>query len=188
MLCKVFRMNKKAIISRANLTNGDEAKNLIIYVSVHHGNTLRIAEAMAEVLDAELAKPQDVNMKFLSRYNLIGFGSGIYHHKHHRRLLNFVDELPHLKNKRAFIFSTSGIKKMRLINDFGKLLREKLLKKGVNIIGEFSCRGFDTYGYFKLIGGINKSRPDEMDIEQAKKFAWNLKKETMLVTQEARVL
>ena len=115
----------------------------------------------------------DINT--LSRYDLIGFGSGIYYHKHHGSLLNLVERLPDLKGKKAFIFSTSGVSKLWHFSDFHKPLREKLLEKGFDIIGEFDCRGWDTVGPFKLIGGISKGRPNEEDLEQAMSFARRLK-------------
>lgn len=55
------------------------------------------------------------------------------------------------------------------------LLKEKLLEKRFNVIGEFFCKGFDTWGPFKIIGGINRGRPNEQDLEKAKKFANDLK-------------
>lgn len=149
-------------------------KTLIIYISIHHGNTEKIAEAMAEVLDAKLVKPREVGTTTLSKYDLIGFGSGIYYHKHHKGLLDLIGRLPDLKRKKAFIFSTSGVRKMPVFNNFDKQLKKKLLEKGFNIIGEFSCRGFDTAGPFKLIGGISKDRPNEKDLEQARNFTQDL--------------
>ncbi|WP_305153276.1 hypothetical protein [uncultured Dubosiella sp.] len=35
------------------------------------------------------------------------------------------------------------------------------------MIGAFGCRGFDTFGPFKWIGGIAKGRPDQKDVENA---------------------
>ena len=149
-------------------------KTVIIYISIHHGNTERIAKAMAEILTSELLEPHEVDVNALSKYDLIGFGSGIYSQKHHKALLNLVDKLPKAENKKAFIFSTSGMRKMRLFNKFGRPLKEKLLEKGFDIIGEFSCRGFDTVWPFKLIGGIGKGRPNKEDLQQAKNFAKDL--------------
>lgn len=110
-------------------------------------------------------------------YDLIGFGSGIYYHKHHKSLLNLADKLPVVKNKKAFIFSTSGVKQGGFFNRFDRPLKEKLLEKGFDIIGEFSCRGFDTVGPFKLVGGISKGRPNEKDFKKAENFARGLKNE-----------
>ncbi|MCK4358430.1 MAG: flavodoxin family protein [Candidatus Cloacimonetes bacterium] len=145
-------------------------KTLLIYVSIHHGNTEKIAKVMAKVLNAKLVKPNEIDINELSKYDLIGFGSGIYGGKHHKVLLNFVDKLFQGQNKKAFIFSTSGTNK-----DYNKSLKEKLLEKGFDIVGEFSCKGFDTWGPFKIVGGINRGRPNEQDLKKARKFAEELK-------------
>jgi flavodoxin len=147
---------------------------LIICISIHHGNTEKIAKAMAEVLNAEIIKPNEVDTNELSKYDLIGFGSGIYFGKHHKSLLNLADKLPIMKNKKAFIFSTSGMKQGGLFNRFDRALKEKLIERGFNIIGNFSCLGFDTSGPFKFIGGIAKGRPNEKDLEKARNFACEL--------------
>jgi flavodoxin len=146
-------------------------KTLILYVSVHHGNTEKIAKVMANILDADLLQVKQASASMLEQYDLIGFGSGIYFGKHHESLLDFVDKLPMLRNKKAFIFSTSGLRKIRFIHDFDKPLKEKLRQKGFDIISEFSCRGLDTYRATKLVGGINKGRPNAKDLNQAEDFA-----------------
>jgi flavodoxin len=146
-------------------------KALIIYISVHHGNTEKVAKVIANILDADLLQVEQADASMLEQYDLIGFGSGIYFGKHHESLLDFVDKLPMLRNKKVFIFSTSGLRKIRFIHDFDKPLKEKLQQKGFDIIGEFSCRGLDTYRATKLVGGINKGRPNAKDLKQAEDFA-----------------
>ncbi|MEA2098104.1 MAG: flavodoxin family protein [Patescibacteria group bacterium] len=146
-------------------------KTLIIYASIHNGNTEKIAIAISKTLDAKLIKPNEIEINKLSEYDLIGFGSGIYFGRHHKSLLDFVSKLQSQNNKKAFIFSTRGIFPMSVCH---KILKRQLLRKGFNIIGEFSCKGFDDYGPFKLIGGINKNKPDEKDLDNAKKFAIEL--------------
>jgi flavodoxin len=56
-----------------------------------------------------------------------------------------------------------------------KWLNEKLSKKGFEVLDDFVCKGLDTYGPLKLVGGHNKGQPNEEDLENAKKFANNLK-------------
>jgi flavodoxin len=150
-------------------------KTLIIYISVHHGNTERIAKAMANTLDAALLEVKQTDARMLEQYDLIGFGSGIYFGKHHGSLLDFVDRLPVLRNKKAFIFSTSGLRKIAFVHDFDKPLRKNLQRKGFDIIGRFSCRGLDTYRATKLVGGVNKGRPNAEDLRQAEDFAGGLR-------------
>jgi flavodoxin len=50
-------------------------KALIICESVHHGNTKKVAEAFAGVLNATVKKPGEVDPAALAQYDLIGFGS-----------------------------------------------------------------------------------------------------------------
>ena len=150
-------------------------KALIIYISVHHGNTEKVAKVMANILDADLLKVKQVNVIMLEQYDLIGFGSGIYVGKHHKSLLDFVDKLPVIRNKKAFIFSTSGLRRIRFIHNFDEPLKEKLQRKGFDIIGEFSCRGFDTSWAAMIVGGINRDRPNAKDLKQAEDFARGLK-------------
>jgi flavodoxin len=148
-------------------------KKILIYFSYHHNNTEKIAQIMANVLEADLTTPLDINSTTLSTYELVGFGSGIYFGKHHKNLLNLVDSLPQTNNQKAFIISTSGQEGRS--EKFHKPLREKLLSKGYSIIGEFNCPGYDTYALTKLVGGIKKGHPNQQDLEKATAFAINIK-------------
>jgi len=150
-------------------------KALMIYISVHHGNTEKVAGTMANILNADLVLVKQADAIMLERYDLVGFGSGIYFGKHHESLLDFVDKLPVVGNKKAFIFSTSGLRKMPLVHDFDNPLRKKLQRKGFDIVAEFSCRGLDTYRAAGLVGGVNKGRPNAEDLKQAENFARGLK-------------
>ena len=38
------------------------------------------------------------------------------------------------------------------------------------ILGTFSCRGYDTFGPFKLISGMAKGHPDADDLQRARAF------------------
>lgn len=129
---------------------------------------------MASALNAQLVNLKEADTPALADYDLIGFGSGIYWGKHDRRILDLVDNLPLQNNKKAFVFSTSGLNEGRVLNNFNKRLKRKLREKGFTIIGDFSCRGFDTLGPLILIGGIHKGRPNENDLEAAADFAKGL--------------
>ena len=37
-------------------------------------------------------------------------------------------------------------------------------------LGEYGCKGFDTFGPFKLVGGIQKGHPTEEEIQGAVDF------------------
>ena len=53
-------------------------KALVIVISIHHNNTVKIGNAIAKVLGAEIKNPQDVKPNETADYDLIGFRSGIY--------------------------------------------------------------------------------------------------------------
>ncbi|NPD90495.1 MAG: flavodoxin [Asgard group archaeon] len=149
-----------------------QKKSLLIVFSYHHKNTEKIANVIAKVLEAEIKIPQQVNLEELQEYSLIGFGSGIYSEKHHKTILDLVDNLPQTTNKKAFIFSTSA-----MIDNTTKhkTLRKKLGSKGYKIVDEFSCKGFNTNSFMKYFGGMNKGRPNEKDLKHAEEFALGLK-------------
>ncbi|HUL61858.1 MAG TPA: flavodoxin family protein, partial [Methanocella sp.] len=133
--------------------------------------TERVARAMAEVMGAKLALPEDVSPASLAEYDLVGFGSGIYFMRHHKTIRALVDRLP-ATSKDAFVFSTSG--DPRNLN--GALVRQ-LEKKSFRIRGSFACTGWDTFGPYKLVGGLQKGHPDEKDLENARAFARGLVKQ-----------
>lgn len=144
---------------------------IIIYASIHHGNTKKIAEAIHSQLGGRLINFTEVKKEDIVNADLIGFGSGIYMVKFHTALLGFIKSLPFMENKKCFIFSTAGIRKNIFLNKGNKSAKKILKNKGFEIVGEFDCLGHDTYGPLKLIGGINKGRPNEKDLEDARKFA-----------------
>jgi flavodoxin len=148
-------------------------KALIICFSYHHKNTEKLASVFGKSLDAEVKAPSDVDPTLVSDFDLVGFGSGISFGKHYKVLLEFADKLSQVTNKKAFIFSTSG--QPNNGPKFHKKLREALQSKGFNIVGEFNCTGFDTYGALKIFGGIQKGHPNDEDLKQAETFAQSLK-------------
>ena len=146
-------------------------KTLIVYASVHHQNTEKVAKVMAEELGADLVSIGQVQPDTLKAYDLIGFGSGIYGGKFHKTLLQFVEGLPTFTGEQAFIFSTRGGRE----GHGPAALKQMLVNGGFSITGEFSCKGWDTVGPLKLFGGINKGRPNAEDAEDARVFARGLK-------------
>ena len=154
-------------------------KSLLVLFSYHHNNTEKIANVFAKVLDAQIKTPQQINPEELQEYSLIGFGSGIYGQKHDKALLDLADKLPQVANRKAFIFSTSGVTRKfaidHSIDDPHSPLREKLQSKGYMIVDEFNCAGFNTNSFLKLLGGKNRGRPNAEDLKHAEEFAQNLK-------------
>lgn len=141
-------------------------KSLIIYESVHHGNTEKVAKAMAEILKSDILNVNDVNDAIIEGYDLVGFGSGIYYSNLHEDIIGLIDSIKPVHNKRAFVFSTSGQGRKQ----YNEVVEEKLRKKNFQLVGSFVCKGYDTYGPFEMVGGIAQGRPNERDLEKAREF------------------
>lgn len=148
-------------------------KTIIFYRSAYKGNTLKIAQKIAEVLGAELMSIDSNPSVDLSEYDLIGFGSAIHFAAHDIHLQRFAEQ-QNLKNKNVFIFSTRC---RPYLGGYHKALRKIIKGRGGIIVGEFSCRGYDRTGPWVLMDGYNKARPDGRDVFRAGLFAEKLRRE-----------
>lgn len=144
-------------------------KKAIVYYSKHHNNTKKVLDAISQKFDVTLIDAANTSDKDLSDYDLIGFASGIYYSKFHKSVLNYArNNLP--LNKKVFFIYTYGAKK----DGYTKAIKEIVLRNKAEIIGEYGCYGFNTFGPFKLIGGIAKGHPDNEEISEAIKFYENI--------------
>ena len=167
-------------------------RSLIVVYSFHHHNTEKIAKVFAQVLDAQIRTPRQIEPEELLEYDLVGFGSGIYSDQHHRSLLDLADRLPEAANRKAFVFSTSGAPAFALegahleeyIEQAHSPLREKLRSKGYLIVGDFMCPGYNTNRFLRAFGGLNKGRPNAQDLKRAEEFAQRLMLNTSDATSE----
>jgi flavodoxin len=144
----------------------------IVYYSRHHDNTRRIAEAMAPEINAELLSVDAAVQKDLGKFDLIGLGSGIYFGRHHPTLYEFVRKMKDMPTH-CFVFSTAGLASLRPVWHW-RLVRF-LRKRGVTVVGDFCCPGWDTVGPLRFIGGIHRKRPNVDDIRRAAEFARRLR-------------
>ncbi|MEU9720912.1 flavodoxin domain-containing protein [Streptomyces sp. NPDC047976] len=138
-----------------------------------HGNTRRVADAMARVLGAAVVSPGEADLAELAAADLVGFGSGVYLGRLHPALTELVRALPGARG-RAFVFATSGLPEPRPALYTRPLVR-RLAGKGFRVEGSFTCRALDTWGPFGLVGGINRQRPDAGDLAAARAFAERLR-------------
>lgn len=140
-------------------------KTAVVYYSKHHGNTKKVLDAIAKKYEITLIDVLEQPNVDLSGYDRIGFASGIYYSKFHKTLLKFAEEhMP--EGKETFFVYTYGAKK----EGYTKAITEAVKKHHAKIMGEFGCFGFNTFGPFKLIGGIAKGHPDQKDYDDAVKF------------------
>ena len=144
-------------------------KTAIIYYSKHHGNTKKLIDAIAAQHDVTAIDATEVKTADLSGYDMVGFASGIYYSKFHKSVLEFAEQnLP--DGKPVFFLYTYGAEK----KGYTKAITEAVSKHNAQIVGEYGCFGFNTFGPFKLIGGIAKGHPDQADLDGAVKFYTSL--------------
>lgn len=148
-------------------------KTAIIYYSKHHENTKQLLDAIQksssdEITLIDVTTTASAN---LEAYDLIGFASGIYYSKFEKRVLQFAKNYTP-NGKDVFFLYTYGAEKA----GYTKAIREALSGTNANILGEYGCFGFNTFGPFKLIGGIAKNHPNNTEIRNAISFYKNLYK------------
>lgn len=142
-------------------------KTAIVYYSRHHENTKKLLDAIkkASADDITLIDVTANSTASLEGYDRIGFASGIYYSKFDKRVLEFAKaHTP--QGKDVFFIYTYSAKRA----GYTKAIREALAGKDANILGEFSCPGFNTFGPFRLIGGIAKNHPNDSDLKKAISF------------------
>ena len=140
-------------------------KTAIVYESTHHQNTLKLVQAIREKFPVDVIDVTETESADLTGYDLIGFAAGIAYGKFYPAIEKFAARcLP--AGKRVFFLYTCG----RDSKSYLASMRETAARKDCQVLGAYSCRGFDTFGPFKLVGGINKGRPNEEDIAGAVRF------------------
>ena len=140
-------------------------KTAICCYSRHHGNTRKVLEEMAREGQIDLIDVTIRQAVRLEDYDCVGFASGIYFGKLHASVLDFARQyLP--QGKPVFFVYTYGLHK----GTGAKALLEIAKEKNCPVLGEFSCKGYDTFGPFRLTGGIAKGHPDAKDLEAARAF------------------
>ena len=101
----------------------------------------------------------------LEEYDCVGLASGIYGFEFHKAVTAFARQyLP--EGKPVFFVCTYGALRGAGAKELESLARER----GCPVLGTFGCKGYDTFGPFRLVGGIAKGHPDEQDLKNAREF------------------
>lgn len=140
-------------------------KTVVCYYSRHHGNTLKVLEAMSAEGDMELIDVTTRQSVRLEGYDCIGFASGIYGFEFQKAVVEFARQYLPQGKPVFFVYTYGGAK-----GTGAKAVAEIAREKNCTVLGEFSCKGYDTFGPFKLVGGIAKGHPDRQDLENARAF------------------
>ena len=140
-------------------------KTAIIYASKHHGSTRKLVEAIAAKFDIVQINAEEQQRVDLNEYDLIGFASGIDFGTFYPSVEQALkDNLP--DHKKVFFLYTCA----KINNRFTKNVKQVAIAKNAEILGEYGCRGYNTYGPWKLIGGMNKNHPSVKELDEAVKF------------------
>ena len=140
-------------------------KTAVCYYSRHHGNTRKVLEAMAKEGEIHLIDVTVCREVRLEDYDCVGLASGIYGFEASQTLVDFARR--HLPQGKPvfFVYTYGGAK-----GTGAKRLAEAAREKGCPVLGEFGCKGYDTFGPFRLVGGIAKGHPDQRDLDNAIRF------------------
>ncbi|AGM23422.1 MULTISPECIES: flavodoxin [Fusobacterium] len=146
-------------------------KICIIYDSKHNMNTEKLVLSLKETYnDVDIIKVNNFDISTINNYQKVGLASGIYWGKFSKNIEDLLNKILDSDIKNLFFIYTSGVGKVR----YEKKLIKKLEEKNKICLGMFSCKGFDNYGPFKLIGGINKGKPNDKDTQNLINFFKNI--------------
>ncbi len=140
-------------------------RTAIVYYSQHHGNTKKLLDAIASREEVTLINVVEDKDADIAAFDRIGFASGIYYRSFARQILAYAEKnLP--EGKDVFFLNTCGAPAGVYFNAIRRITEAKHCRE----LGSYQCRGYDTYGPFKLVGGIAKGHPSEEEINGAVAF------------------
>ncbi len=139
----------------------DIKRTVIIYESIHHKNTEKVINHIAEKLPIKILKLKDVDTLDLKEFDLIILASGIYYNQVHAGIMKWLKSLD-ITDKEIGIIYTCGFRYVDYSNKLGKYI----LRNGGKYIGNSWCRGYDTYSFLSKIGGIAKNHPNIQDLNK----------------------
>lgn len=165
-------------------------KILITYFT-QSGNTKKLAESIFEGClneDTELKPIDEIDLQSLKNYDLVFLGSGIYASRVHKSLGKLINQDQELPTNFAFFCSHASLDSYQ---DGFKVVKRKIGESS-SIIAEFDCCG-DNIGVPEAMRNAMleklppekrkeaeehqkwlKGRPNEEDLENAKKFAQSI--------------
>jgi flavodoxin len=140
-------------------------KNAIIFESKHHGNTKKICDAISEKCGVDLYDAATFQGEFpWDKYDVVGFASGIAFSRFYEHVNEVAKHIP--AGKKVFYIYTCA----KNDKDFAANIKQIVEERGGKSLGTYGCRGYNTFGPLKLVGGMNKANPTVDEIEAAIEF------------------
>ena len=134
-------------------------KSVVVYFS-RFGNTKKVAEAMASVLNAEMWDAREITE--LPDFDLLLVGSGTYRGRPRKHLMSLIKNVMILEGKKTAAFGTHARR-----DGAASVLKELLENKGADVLGSWSCRGRFLF--------MSRRHPSDADLDGARRFAEELK-------------
>ena len=140
-------------------------KTAIAYASMHHGNTKKLVDAIAARHDVALVDAVAQKEIDLGAFDVIGIASGVAYGRYYSQMLSFLEKnLP--RDRKVFFIHTAGAPR----EGYDAAAKAVAQSRGCTCLGTYCCKGFDTYGPFRLVGGIAKGHPTDEEIAGAVSF------------------
>lgn len=147
-------------------------KPLIVYCS-RTGNTEKVVQVMGKKLGADVISSDRITGSDFSNRHLVGLASGVYWGFLDRSLFKAAGMIQ--KTSRVFIVTTCSFKFRILKTIYPFLLKRKIARLKLNLVGNWHCQGEDfnndiLFRWFNLA----KGKPDKNDLLDAEQFAAEL--------------
>ncbi|OGW48130.1 MAG: 4Fe-4S ferredoxin [Nitrospirae bacterium RBG_13_41_22] len=158
-------------------------KSLIIYFS-QTGNTRSMAKCIHDGImkvtsQCDIKALNEVDIRNLSDYDLVGIGSPVFYLKEPFNVRDFIESLPELNGQHWFIFCTHG----NIVGNFFPLTAERLKKKGGIVIGFHHTYANITVPFYPR-PSYTSGHPDSHDLEQAKQFGREIAERSVAIKNQ----
>lgn len=161
-------------------------KALIIYFS-QTGNTRTIAEGIREGIvevtnHCDLKALQEVDVKYLASYDLIGIGAPVFFYKEPFNVRDFIEALPELGGQHWFAFCTHG----NIVGNFFPSIINLLEGRNAVVIDCHHTYANITVPFYPK-PSYTSGHPDAYDLEQAKAFGKNVAQRSPEIKNQSNV-
>ncbi len=120
-----------------------------------------MVEAISKELNIVAIDAETEEIPDLTTYDNIIFTSGIDFGKFYEPVANVARKVP--TGKKVYAIYTCASVNDKIGNDIKTIVEER----GCTFEGKYGCKGYNTYGPWKVIGGMNKKHPSINEIHSA---------------------
>ncbi|MFH1152830.1 MAG: EFR1 family ferrodoxin [Pseudomonadota bacterium] len=134
------------------------------------GNTRRVAEKIRDGIlnetgQCDLLKLEDLDLRSLADYDLLGLGSPVFYLKEPFHIADFISNLPKQNSRHWFVFCSHGsVMGQALVS-----MTEGLEKKGALVIGFHHTYADITVPFYPK-PTLTSGHPDDQDLQEAFDF------------------